>query len=318
MFRAFHTFPSLKFRLEYSKSIVDCLEKYVKSNDVLIHLHGDRSIISYEIVRRFAGRTPLVIQHHGSGGEVFPYSHLERVLFPLADWFFVLTKEKQRYLQSCGVNPSRISINTMGVDTSCFKPISKRWARDKLGLPKEKELILYVGRLERNKGIEKIAKAVLSLKSSRNLELIAVGASRTDSLFPLLKHAPIKLIPRVSHAMMPLYYNAANLLVLLANPPMLRYGGITVSVAEALACNTPVVSNTLLNLPRRLTAQVGEIPATEKDLGPCILKVLEHETNYGRGRSIAKRFFDWGVVVGKISRIYDILLEDFSRIQWGS
>lgn len=308
MFRAFHTFPSLRFRLEYSKSLVDYLEKYVKNNDILIHLHGDRSLLTYEIVRRFGRRTPLVIQHHGSGGKVFPYTYLERLLFPLVDWFFVLTKEKRKHLQSCGVEPARISINTMGVDTSRFKPISRRWARNKLGLPEEKDLILYVGRLERNKGIDKVAKAVLSLKSSRNVELIAVGASRTDSLFPLLKHAPIKLVPRVSHAMMPLYYSAANLLVLLADPHVLRYGGITISVAEALACNTPVVSNTLLNLPRRLTAKVGEIPVTEENLCTCILKVLENETNYDRGRAIAKKFFDWAIVASKISHIYNFVL----------
>ena len=63
-----------------------------------------------------------------------------------------------------GVSDSKVHVMSMGVDTSVFKPVSKKIAREELGLPLNEKIMLYVGNVIRAKGLLELVEAFDALK----------------------------------------------------------------------------------------------------------------------------------------------------------
>src|SRR5262249_49722070 len=61
----------------------------------------------------------------------------------------------------------RIHLVANGVDTSLFAPRDRAEARGALGLPRDAEVVLFVGRLEPQKGIGELLEAIAQVRASR-------------------------------------------------------------------------------------------------------------------------------------------------------
>ncbi|PYO96730.1 MAG: hypothetical protein DMD61_13695 [Gemmatimonadetes bacterium] len=123
-----------------------------------------------------------------------------------------------------------------GLDFGLFHPIPHDEARRRLGLPSGRRLVLFVGdpQLPRKRyHLAREAVAILNRSFPAEL-LLAWGTPQTD---------------------IPLYMNAADALVFTSN----QEGSPNV-VKEALACNLPVVS-----------VRVGDVPLRLKDVDGCEL-----------------------------------------------
>jgi len=96
------------------------------------------------------------------------YSQAERVYVP--------TRSTGRGLMEQGVDPARLFIFGRGVDTETFGPERRTWTiRSRMG-GKSATVILYVGRLSREKGLDVLADAFrLAAQSRPDLELVLVG-----------------------------------------------------------------------------------------------------------------------------------------------
>jgi glycosyltransferase involved in cell wall biosynthesis len=67
-----------------------------------------------------------------------------------------------------------------GVDTSVFKPLSKKSAREKLGLPKDKKIIAYLshaGKMNPYKGYDYLERLMTALKDKSDIHFLTVGGS---------------------------------------------------------------------------------------------------------------------------------------------
>lgn len=115
------------------------------------------------------------------------------------------------------------------VDTKIFKPMSKRKVREELGLPADREISLFVGRLEYCKGFD-----VLQDIARKNPEklFLCVNPTKTGTEGNLLYRTCEEFEE------MPKYYNAADKVVVLS-----RYESFSLVLFEALACNTPTFAN---------------------------------------------------------------------------
>ncbi len=113
-----------------------------------------------------------------------------------------------------------------GVDTRMFTKQDRLACRDQLGLPKHARIAIFVGRPEFTKGFD-ILRAVVH--SSPDTLFLLVGGS--PSLGP-----NSVAYPRVPHAQMPMYYSAADFLLLPS-----RYEGFNLTILEALACDLPIL-----------------------------------------------------------------------------
>jgi len=155
-------------------------------------------------------------------------------------------REKERLIDFYGAPPGKIGVVPCGVDLELFCPMNRSNARCQLGFNPDDTLALFVGRLDSMKGLDKLLEAMRYLKHRRHLRLIIVGGDgiHTPEEQKLLRLArtfgvedSIAFIGRIEQKDLPLYYNAADVMVM---PSYYESFGL-VSI-EALACGIPVVA----------------------------------------------------------------------------
>lgn len=137
---------------------------------------------------------------------------------------------------------SRIEIIPNGVDLVRFKPTDQRTARDILGLPRDKKLILFgVGGdiSDPNKNMRLLKQVFISLRQMQRLEgieLVVVGSGRPDALGDTgvaIRH----LGHFQDEISLSLVYSSADVVVVPS-----RQENLPNMVMEAAACARPVVA----------------------------------------------------------------------------
>ena len=124
------------------------------------------------------------------------------------------------------------------IDIDLFSPIDKNIARDVLGVPKDKKVVLFsaLGSLsDPRKGAQKLFQAINMLEVSNTVFLIA-GSSKPE-VQPKLKYPAYFIAPLRDEISLPLMYNAADLMI----APSLQEN-LANSIIENMACGVPVVA----------------------------------------------------------------------------
>lgn len=147
----------------------------------------------------------------------------------------------------------KIDIVPPGVDTTHFYPMSTDGARATLGVAPEQRLLLFVGRIEPLKGVETILRALSLLRTQHpsvldQLKLAIVGGDLNDPVPEIERlralcrelqlDAYIDFVGAQSHDELPLYYNAAEALIMPSD-----YESFGMVALEAMACGTPVIAS---------------------------------------------------------------------------
>jgi len=124
------------------------------------------------------------------------------------------------------------------IDTQVFKPVDRNVAKQILGLPTEKPLVLFGAvnaTADPRKGFPHLSEALRALPKG-SVELAVFGASRPDQP-PDLGH-PIHYLGRLhDDASLCVLYNAADVTVV----PSLQEN-LSNTIVESLACGTPVAA----------------------------------------------------------------------------
>lgn len=118
------------------------------------------------------------------------------------------------------------------VDTDRFRPSGKSVARESFGLPQDKRIVLFVGRIGAQKG-ESILRELLAAFEKENI-ILATAADKKLADSPALIH-----LGAVPQEKLPYLYASADVFVL----PSLQEGSAFV-VLEAMSCETPFVITT--------------------------------------------------------------------------
>ncbi|MGI9145515.1 MAG: glycosyltransferase [Chloroflexota bacterium] len=144
--------------------------------------------------------------------------------------------------------PTPISVIPGGVDLGHFAPHPQAEARAALGLGSSEKIVLFVGRIQRLKGLEVLLRAFSQL-NDLNARLLIVGGQKGTShegreitrLHQLATRLGIAerttFVGAVTHARLPLYYSAADATVMPSS-----YESFGLVAVESLACGTPVVA----------------------------------------------------------------------------
>ena len=198
------------------------------------------------------------------------------------------------------------------MDFDLFTPVNKKEARQKLGLPQDKKLILYVGRLFKLKGVNVLLEVFQELKKKQKVELVMVGHWPQDPLLEEAKSAGAKVIGQIPQENLRFYYSAADVYVLPSfDKHLMATGGIGAAPVECLACGTPVVSTSLSHFPKDEVDKVGKIPQSPDEVGRCITEILEDPSPYQNCHEVAKRYYHWDVIVNQLAQHYDRLFEAY-------
>jgi glycosyltransferase involved in cell wall biosynthesis len=210
--------------------------------------------------------------------------HIDRWVARAVDAVIVKSAEMARI-----VSPVRAHVIPNGVDLNVFRPLDTRDARERIGLAAGTRYVLFPGRPEDpHKGF----------------------ALAQDVIRQTARHtgAPIELVPLrgVAHDQVPLYMNACDAMVLTS----FAEGSPNV-VKEAMACNLPIVSVPVGDVPELLAGVTGcaICPRDSAALG----RALAHVVSEGRrteGRSaLERKGLDQGSVARRIMTVYRDVLD---------
>jgi D-inositol-3-phosphate glycosyltransferase len=163
-----------------------------------------------------------------------------------ADQLIVWTDhECQTMVDMYGADPSRIVIIPPGVDSKRFTPEDQLDSRAKLGIGDEK-MLLFVGRLERLKGIDTLFVAMTHLANHEGLKLYIAGGTHGSVEMRRLEEfaaalgitGKVVFLGSIPQDELKVYYSAADICVLPS-----YYESFGFAALEAAACGKPVVAS---------------------------------------------------------------------------
>jgi len=195
---------------------------------------------------------PYVVKAHGTDVNVTARSASVRPFIKSAlrgaSAVIGVSRPMLEALEMLGAHRERIVHVPNGVDRHLFRPRNRNAARQALGLPEKGKVLLFVGRVEREKGLQELVAAFrdLASKSSESMSLVILGdgsfqkclAGQVQDLknVRLLGTRPPEDVAR--------YLSASNVLVL----PSWAEGTPNV-VLEALAAGRPIVATHVGGIP---------------------------------------------------------------------
>ena len=130
-------------------------------------------------------------------------------------------REKTELARFYGAVPEKISVVPCGVNMDLFRPVEKSYARKHLGFDDQEKILLYVGRFDALKGIDRLLTAMTHLRHLQNLKLVIIGGDGdTAPEFIEFKRLSSQLginerivfAGRLAQDALPQYYSAADLL----------------------------------------------------------------------------------------------------------
>ena len=160
-------------------------------------------------------------------------------------------KEKEELIRHYGALPERIGVVPCGVNLEQFNLVNKENARQYLGLGNDK-IILFVGRIDPLKGIDKLIQAIPYLRNIQGLKLMVIGGGEQnqheiEQLQKLARSLNIQdsvvFLGLIKHEQLPYFYSAADVCVVPS-----YYESFGLVALESLACGTPVVATDVGNL----------------------------------------------------------------------
>lgn len=211
---------------------------------------------------------------------------VDKLMAKLATDLLTDSPSQREFLISEGiVDAKKIQVlasgSICGVDLDRFKPspMIRNSTRKKYEIPEDEIILLFMGRLNKDKGVFDLAKAFTKLVlKHKKIWLLMVGPDE-ESMHPKIKTicgAAIKKVKFVGYAEAPeSFIAAADLLVL----PSYREG-FGSSVIEAAACGVPSVCSRIYGLTDAVVDGLTgllHIPADLEDMTEKIEKLLLDE-----------------------------------------
>jgi len=214
-----------------------------------------------------------------------------------------------------------------GVNVNHFYPIPSDEAKSFIGLKPDDRMVLFVGRIERLKGVDTLIEAMSCLQLKGNVHpvhLAIIGgdpsASREEMTVEMRRlqalcdelamGQTVVFLGRRDQSKLPYYYSAAEVLVMPSH-----YESFGMVALEAMACGTPVIASEVGGLA--YLVRDGETGFTIPDQEPDMLcdKIswllndkLLHELMSFRAVEYAQGYA-WETITGQIVDVYDGLLK---------
>jgi D-inositol-3-phosphate glycosyltransferase len=230
--------------------------------------------------------------------------------------------EAQELVHGYGADPQRVRVVPPGVDLGMFQPVDRAEARRKIGYDAGR-ILLFVGRLERLKGVE-IAIRSLGLLRDRqhdDVRLLILGEdshegdeSEKDRLKAIAAEVGVRdrvdFIGSIAQHELPYFYAAADVCVM---PSYSESFGLV--ALEAQACGCPVVASGVSGLRSVVRDEVSGYLIDEHDpaaYAERIGRLLENgelaQQMGRRGRLLAQRF-SWTRTADRLEGLFEQVVE---------
>ena len=257
---------------------VKVLKDFIKKNSFhCIHAHYSMSAF----VASLAGSKPLIVSLMGSDVKSDKLFKIFIYLFNKCSWSKTIVKSEDMKM-SLGIKGTHVIPN--GVDLDKFKPLDQIECKKKLKWNIDKKQILFASNPNRYEKNYPLAKNSFELLDNINYEL--------------------KVLEDISNELMPLYFNAADLVILTS-----LWEGSPNVIKEAMACNRPILSTNVGDVST-LLSNIEGCYITETNAQDIANKIKNNIENFCKsdGREKLKLLkLDSRNVAIKIIKLYEIL-----------
>lgn len=285
----------------YSTSLKKYLARNSESYDI-VHIHSYHDFPAIHVAQIKKVKKLVFTPHYHGGGHTlftslchYPYRVIGQKIFDKADKVICVSKYERglvlRHFK--GVN-EKIVVIPNGINLQEF---TKQRKRDK-----DEQIVLYVGRLEKYKGIQYLIKILPMLNNNIFLEIVGKGAYK-ENLIRLAKslhvNSRIKFFEDLPRQQLLEKYAAADLFVLLSTRE-----AYSICVAEALASEIPCLVANSSALKEWIDNQncFGiDYPINLLALQVLVGKVMSKEIR-------CPHIWDWSEVVEKLLITYQSVL----------
>lgn len=301
----------------------------------LLHSHYWHSGLAGASLAR-SWSIPLVHSHHtlgrvknrflAPGDSPEPELRLagEDEVIEAADVLVASTDDEQKQLSSLyGADHDRLKTLHPGVDHAVFRPLDAAAARRDLGFG-DQAVMLFVGRIQRLKGIDLAIAALAELVPAldREVRVVVVGGAsgrgggaevqRLRALAVELEVADrVDFVGPQPHHRLPLFYNAADVVTVCSHSESFGFAAL-----EAHACGTPVVGTAVGGLSHIVRdGRSGFLVETrDPSVFAARLKTLlsdpDLSAEFSRESVDAASGFSWTEAGGKFLELYECLVRE--------
>lgn len=242
---------------------------------------------------------------------------IERSVYRRATRCIVLSEAFKRLLvEQYGIDPDRVDVSPGAVDTDRFAAVAampRSQARDALGWPMDRPIVLAVRRLVRRMGLDHLVAAVAQV-AARHPDLLLVVAGRGPEQAALQAQVDalglkdnVRLIGFLPDDDLPLAYRAADLTV----TPTVALEGFGLITVEAMAAGTPAMVTPVGGLPEIVHPLAPDLVVSGSGTGP----LAEGLAGWLNGQIIvpdeaacrrhAETHFSWPVSLRRIRATYE-------------
>ncbi|HEY0582177.1 MAG TPA: glycogen synthase, partial [Chloroflexota bacterium] len=255
---------------------------------------------------------------------------VEQTALTMADAVIAVSKgTREDVLRVSNVRPERVHVIYNGIDTNLYRPVAATDALERYGVDPSKPIVLFVGRITRQKGIIHLVRAIASVDPQAQVVLCA-GAPDTKEIAAEMEQAVAEaqrqrgnviwiqeMLPREAIIQ---FYSHATVFVC---PSIYEPFGII--NLEAMACGTPVVASAVGGIPEVVVdGETGLLVRVEQqteapfepldaakfsaDLAAAINRLLAdpalRERMARAGRERVEREFAWPAIARQTADLY--------------
>ncbi|MDW5563177.1 MAG: glycosyltransferase family 4 protein [Methanomassiliicoccus sp.] len=217
------------------------------------------------------------------------------------------------HLRQAGVPADRIApVVHSGVDTAVYRPLHKGDSRARFGIDEDRNVLLSIGRMHENKGMDLLVQAMARLQASDpECLLILKGTGPQENALramvrdlDLIDNVRI-MTDRLDQADMAKLYNCADLLTITSRTDLFPFTAI-----ESIACGVPVATSFARGLKSDMVDHgAGAMLSPEpQQMATDLLCLLEDPVRLdhmgSKARELALKDFSFEVGADRLVSIY--------------
>lgn len=195
-----------------------------------------------------------------------------------------------------GMAEDKIEVHPAGVDLAAFDlDIDTKDARDRVGLPSDKKIVLYSGRLSAWKGVETLLMSAAYLPTDTRIVFLGGFEGEPESLqakaVSMGLEDRIEILGTRPHGEVPLFLKAADVLVVPNVPVTTESSEFTspLKLLEYMSARKPIVASDLPSLREIVDERSATLvqPGDAKALASGIMRALAGGADIEKGVSLA-------------------------------
>ncbi len=309
---------------QYSPKMIRFLKKWANLNPYTVYNISSFDHLLFYFLALNLKNYPLVVQNHGEATALYKTSiskglkkiyfklltHLEKRCFKNIDLLYVLDERIKNWLPN-GPRQFPVKVSTTGIDEEIFIPLDKTDAKKLIGLNPQKKYLLYVGRLNLTKRPDLLIDVYSAMKKERNdIELILAGHETTDPFYTKARESGAILFGVIKQNEIYKYLSAASVYVLAQLDKSIPFGGIGMLSVQALLCNTPIVGETVKNIPSEIRDKVGIVADSESTIYTCLRSIINGSIKFENLRKLAIEHYSWRNIANHTRMHYDSIIKN--------